>query len=92
MLQKISISKQCYSFELSFHPIILKKKTVSTKTYEAAQQFVTLIIRNVYWAVNQGIRMISERSRDTENSALITEINYILKEKESNQINEAWLE
>ncbi len=53
---------------------------------EAAQVFSTLIkIRNVSWAANQHIRMISEESCDTEdwsnddeNSALITEINYIL--------------
>ncbi len=45
-----------------------------------------IIIRNVYWAGNQYIRMISEGSCDTEdwsndaeNSALITGINYILK-------------
>ncbi len=45
----------------------------------------TLIIRNVSWAANQHIRLISEGSCDTEdwsndaeNSALITEINYIL--------------
>ncbi len=55
------------------------------KKYEAAHQFSTLIIiRNVSWAVNQHIRMISEGSFDTEdwsndaeNSALITGINYI---------------
>ncbi len=47
--------------------------------YEAAQRFPTLII-------NQHIRQISEGSRDTEdwsndaeNTALITEINTILK-------------
>ena len=46
--------------------------------------FLTLlIIRNVYWAENPHIRMISEGSCDTEdwsndaeNSALITGINY----------------
>ncbi len=54
--------------------------------YEAAQQFSTIIIiRNVSSAANQNIRMISEGSCDTEdwsndaeNSALITEISYIL--------------
>ncbi len=46
---------------------------------------IKLIIRNVSWAANQHIRMISEGSYDTEdwsddaaNSALITGINYIL--------------
>ncbi len=49
--------------------------------------FSTLvIIRNVCWAANQHIRMISEGSCDTEdwsndaeNSASITGINYILQ-------------
>ncbi len=51
------------------------------------QVFSTLIIiRNVPWAANQYIRMISEGSCDTEdcsndaeNTALITEMNYILQ-------------
>ncbi len=55
--------------------------------YEAAHLFPTfIIIRNVSWAANQHIRVISEGSCDTEdccndasNSALITEINYIFK-------------
>ncbi len=55
--------------------------------YYSAQLFSTLIIiRNVSWAANQYIILISEESCDTEdwsndaeNSALITEINYILK-------------
>ncbi len=63
-----------------------KLTTVSTK-YEAAQLFLTLIIiRNVSWAANHYIKMISEGSSDTENwsndaenSALITVKNYILK-------------
>ncbi len=45
-----------------------------------------IIIRNVSWAANQHIIMISEGSCDTEdwsndaeNSALITGINYVLK-------------
>ncbi len=46
-----------------------------------------LIIRNVSWAANQHIRMIScegsydteDWSNDAENSALITGINYVLK-------------
>ncbi len=58
-----------------------------SSVYEAAQLFSTLIIiRNVSRAANRHIRMISEGSCDTEdwsndaeNSALITEINYILK-------------
>jgi len=43
-------------------------------------RFSTLvIIINVSWAANQLIRMISVWSCDNENSALITELNYILK-------------
>ncbi len=43
-----------------------------------------IIIRNIYWAANQHIRIITEGSCDTEdgsndNSAVITEINYILQ-------------
>ncbi len=42
-----------------------------------------MIKKNVSWAGNKYIRMISEGScdwsNDAENSALITEINYILK-------------
>ncbi len=34
--------------------------------HKAAQLFSTLIIRNVSWAVNQYIRIISEGSYDTE--------------------------
>ncbi len=58
------------------------------KKYKAAQLFSTLIIiRNVSWAANQHIRIISEGSCDTENwsrpndaehSVLIPGINYIL--------------
>ncbi len=56
--------------------------------HEAAQLFSSLIIiRNVPWAANQYIRMISEESCDTEDwsndaensHALITAINYILQ-------------
>ncbi len=53
--------------------------------FKLTQLFSTLLImRNVSWAANQYIRMISEESCDTEdwsndaeNTALITEINYI---------------
>ncbi len=66
--------------------LVLKYVTFLQK-YEAAQLFSTLIILNKnYWAADQHIRMISEGSydnedwsNDAENSALITEINYILK-------------
>ncbi len=36
------------------------------KNYKAAQLFSTLIIRNVSWAENQHISMISEGSCDAE--------------------------
>ncbi len=63
-----------------------KKVSRYSQKYEAAQLFSTPItIRNVCWAANQHIRMISEGSCDTEdwsndaeNSALIIRINYIL--------------
>ncbi len=75
ILQKISISDKCCSSELSIHQRNLKK------IYSAV--FNIILIINVFWAANQHIRMISEGScnwsNDAENSALITEINYILK-------------
>ncbi len=82
MLQNISISNKCNSFK---YPEIMYQWF--PKKYEAAQLIWTLIIiRNIFWAANQHIRMISEGSCDTEdcsydaeNSALITGINYILK-------------
>ncbi len=56
------------------------------KNIKQQKLFSTFIIRNVSWAANHHIRLISEGSCDTEdwrndaeNSALITEINYILK-------------
>ncbi len=56
MLQNLSISNKCCSFELSHHQ--MKNKTNKNKT---AQLFSTLIIiRNASWAANQHIRMISE--------------------------------
>ncbi len=72
--------------------------TVSTKIWSSTTIF--LIIRNVSWAANQHIKMISVRSCDTEdwsndaeNSALITGINYIwkhskLKTKKLNNISQ----
>ncbi len=53
ILQMISVSNKCCSFVLSIHQSILKEViTVSTKSLNRT---------------NQHIRMISERSRDTEN-------------------------
>ncbi len=72
---------------LSIHQRILKLNiSWSPQKYETAWLFLTLIIiRNVFWTVNHHIRMISvgscdteDWSNDAENSALITEINYIL--------------
>ncbi len=62
MFQKLSILNKCCSFGLSIHQRILKINciTISTKT-QFARLFPTLIIiRNVSWAVNQHIIMISE--------------------------------
>ncbi len=79
---------------LYIHQRILKNKTYhGTSKYEAAQLFSTLIIRNISWAANLHIRMISEGSCDTEdwsndaeNSALITGINYILTYSNGKQL------
>ncbi len=89
VLQKISISDKCCSFELSVHQRILKKNIYikCSQKCEAAQLLSALVmVRNISGAANQHIRMISEGSCDTEdwsddagNSALITEINDILK-------------
>ncbi len=64
-----------------------EKQNVSRfpQKYWVAQLFSTLIIiRNVSWAANQNIKMISEESCDTEdwsnddaNSDLITGVHYI---------------
>ncbi len=68
-----------FIFKSFIYQRILKKSITGFQKYEAAQLFPTLII-------NQHIRQISEGSCDTEdwtndaeNTALITEINYILK-------------
>ncbi len=75
-IKRLFIYLFCY-FELSIHQTILRKKLPLLSTL--------IIISNVSWAANQYIRMISEGSCDTEdwsddaeNTALITEINYIL--------------
>ncbi len=85
MLEKISISNKCCSFKL--HSRI--QKNISTKKCLAGQLCSALIIiRNVCWAANQHIRMISEGSCDTEDcndvmmlkiQLYIAGINYILK-------------
>ncbi len=65
MLQKMTVSNKCCSFELSVHQRILKemyhsfhKILISTTVFNS--------IENVSWAPNQHIRMISEGSCDTE--------------------------
>ncbi len=83
MSQKISISisNQFWTFYL------LKKSkgknvSPSPQQYEAAQLFSALIIiRNVSWAANHYIRMISEDhvTLKTGIQLCISEINYILK-------------
>ncbi len=50
--------KHC-SYYIFIYQIILKKSTIDSKKYWAAELFPALII-------NQNIRMISEGSRDTE--------------------------
>ncbi len=74
------------SNQLIFFIYMEVKQKKFPQKYSAAQLFSSLIIiRNVSWAANQHIRMISggscdteDWSNDAENSALITEINYIL--------------
>ncbi len=85
MLQKIYISDKCCSFELSIRQIILKTRKFCSAVFNVVIIIIIIIIKNVFWAANQHIRMISEGSCDTEdwsndaeNTALITEINYIL--------------
>ncbi len=63
----------------NFHNLFFK-----IKQHNYFLQLTFIKIRNVSWAANQHIRMISEdhvtlKSNDAENSALITGINYILK-------------
>ncbi len=62
-----------------------KNIRIFTKIWNTAF-FQLILMRDVSWAENQHIRIISEGSCDTEdwrnyaeNSALITGINYILK-------------
>ncbi len=62
--------------------------------YEAAQLFTTLIInRNIYWAANQYIKIISEGLCDSDDCSndeiqlLITGIKYIHKENSLLQLN-----
>ncbi len=63
-----SISNKCCSFELSVHQRI--QKYIFPQKYQAAQLFLTfiiiIIIINVFNAANQHIRMISEKSCDSE--------------------------
>ncbi len=63
-----------------------KNPEENVSRFPGAQLFFQKITRNVSWAANQNITMISEGSYDTEdssnhaeNSALITAINYNLK-------------
>ncbi len=65
MMLKIYISNKCFWI---INKTILKKLLWFPQKYEAAQLFSTplMIIRNVNWAANQHIRMISEESCDTE--------------------------
>ncbi len=65
MMLKIYISNKCFWI---INKAILKKLLWFPQKYEAAQLFSTplMIIRNVNWAANQHIRMISEESCDTE--------------------------
>ncbi len=72
-------------FFWTFYSSVNPEKSRFTQKYWAAQLFSTLIIiRNVFWAANQHIIMIPEDHvtedwcNDSENTALITAINYSL--------------
>ncbi len=83
----IAIKKKINSF--------LWCKTEFSASYEAAQLFSTLkAIRNISWAANQHIRMISEGSCDTEdwsndaeNSALHHKLHFTIYSKKTVIIN-----
>ncbi len=71
MLHNISMLYKCCSFELSIHLRILEtKKRTYQHFHKNIKQYITVFdidkIRNVSWAPNQHIRMISEGSCDTE--------------------------
>ncbi len=89
MLQKISISNKCCSFELTNNQRIQKKILFMVSTKMLSSTATVFIIDNnewwnVSWAAIQHIRMISEGlfvtedwNNDAVNSVLITGINYI---------------
>ncbi len=68
MLQKISISNNCFWTFYSLKNPEQKCITVSTKILSSTivNNKTLIIIRNVSWAANQYIRLISEGSCDTE--------------------------
>jgi len=68
MLQKISMSRfMYYNLWSMYFYVFLWNKRIIVSIKKAAQLFSTLVvIRNVSWAANQHIRMISEVSLDTE--------------------------
>ncbi len=69
MLEKISILNECCYFDLYIHHKVLEKLIMVSKKYEAAQLFSTLI-RNVFWAANQHIKIISEGSCDLKTGVI----------------------
>ncbi len=73
-IQQKTVLLHCLFLKESWKHVLLFQQT-----YQAAQLFLT-ITRNVCWAPNQHIRMISEGSCDTEDwSNGFTHIKYILK-------------
>ncbi len=82
MLEKISISNKCCSFELSWK---CNLSPFPQKYWAANLISALIIIRNVSWAANQHIRMISEDHVTLKTGVMmlkiqmhITEINDIL--------------
>ncbi len=86
MFQKISISNIFYSFELSIHLWILTNKNIYFSTKILGSTTVLNIDNNqkYSWAAYYYDFWRScdteDCSNDDENTALITEINYILKQ------------
>ncbi len=73
----ISVSKKCFSFELSIYQSILKNKISFHKNMKQHNSSTLIVVRTIInnwapeiidnnWAANQHIRMISEGSCDTE--------------------------
>ncbi len=62
-----------YYFHIQLNAVLLRFQKL-LKMYHVVVAFLTLLILgNITWTWNQHIRIISEGSRDTENSALLSQ-------------------